>query len=630
MRRPAAVIAVGYLTVVVLATVCAGALAPYQTDDQDLSHALTGPSSAHLLGAGELGRDVLTRLLYGGRVTLTAALIAGTLYVLVGVPAGVAAGYFRGWTERFVLRIADILFAVPQIVILLVVVAIFPGNETAAMVTLGLLGAPGLARIVRSVTVAIRGELYVSAARVAGLGPWRIIGRHVLPRVAAVSIVQTALFAATAVLLETGLGFLGLGDTRPTWGGMIAEASRNLSQCPWLLVPSGTCVIAFILALGVVGDLGRDAVSLPSARATRPPTRRQGSGARASSAVSSSAVPSSAVPDGALLSVEGLTVAFNIGGEDTPVVSGVDLTVRAGEAVGLVGESGCGKSVTALSILGLVGPGRVTGGQIALQGEDLLAATSQRLREIRGSRIGWVSQEPILSLDPRFTIGSQLVEAVRAHESCGRRAARQRALALMDRVHLPDPAALATRYPHQLSGGMAQRVGIAAALACDPVLLIADEPTTALDVTVQAEILDLFRGLRDDGMALVLVSHDWGVVSDICDRAVVMYAGQVVEQGAVIDLVHRPLHPYTKALLAADPHRGTPGTELDSIAGVVPPPGSWPTGCRFQDRCSLARPECASAPVPMEAVTLDRATRCLRHEVLAIAPSIHGCEQAHA
>ncbi|MCW2758258.1 MAG: hypothetical protein JWO46_2004, partial [Nocardioidaceae bacterium] len=563
-------------------------------------------------------RDVLTRLLYGGRVTLTAALVAATLYVLVGVPAGVAAGYFRGWTERLVLRVADIVFAVPQIVILLVVVAIYPGNETAAMVTLGLLGAPGLARVVRSVTVSIRDELYVRAAQVAGLGPWRIIARHVLPRVAAVAIVQTALFAATAVLLETGLGFLGLGDTRPTWGGMIAEASRNLSQSPWLLVPSGACVIAFILALGVVGDLGRDAVSLPSVR-----TR-----SRTGPAAPRGGTPS----DGALLSVEGLTVTFAINGADTPVVSGVDLTVQAGEAVGLVGESGCGKSVTAFSILGLLGQGQVTDGHVALQGEDLLAATPQRLRELRGSRIGWVSQEPILSLDPRFTIGSQLVETVRAHEPCSRRVAKQRVLDLMERVQLPDPTALAMRYPHQLSGGMAQRVGIAAALACNPVLLIADEPTTALDVTVQAEILDLFRGLRDDGMALVLVSHDWGVVSDICDRAVVMYAGQVVEQGAVTDLVHGPRHPYTRALLAADPHRGTPGTELMSIAGVVPPPGSWPTGCRFADRCPLARRECTAAPVPMERVAVDQESRCLRHAELAIVsptPEL-GCREAHA
>jgi peptide/nickel transport system permease protein len=617
LRRPTAIIAVGYLAVVVLATALAGVLAPYGPDDQDLNQALTGPSSAHLLGAGELGRDVLTRLLYGGRVTLTAALVAGALYVVVGVPAGVAAGYFRGWTERCVLRVADIVFAVPQIVILLVVVAIFPGNEIAAMVTLGLLGAPGLARIVRSVTVAIREELYVSAAKVAGLGPWRIIGRHVLPRVAAVSIVQTALFAATAVLLETGLGFLGLGDTRPTWGGMIAEASRNLSQCPWLLVPSGTCVIAFILALGVVGDLGRDAVSLPS---LVPARRRPGGTPR----------PASALSADALLSVEGLTVTFDIGGQETPVVSGVDLTVRPGEAVGLVGESGCGKTVTALSVLGLLGQGRVTDGRIALEGEDLLAATPKRLRELRGPRIGWVSQEPILSLDPRFTIGSQLVESVRAHTSCSRQAAKQRALDLMDRVQLRDPAALFGRYPHQLSGGMAQRVGIAAALACDPVLLVADEPTTALDVTVQAEILDLFRALRDDGMALVLVTHDWGVVSDICDRAVVMYAGQVVEQGSVTDLVREPRHPYTKALLAADPHRSAPGTELASIAGVVPPPGSWPTGCRFHDRCPLALPECAAAPVQLEPVANNRESRCLRQGELATVSEAHRRREAHA
>jgi peptide/nickel transport system permease protein len=634
-HKPLGMVAAAWLGIVILASVAAPLIAPFGPNDQDLAHVLSGPTAHHWLGTGVLGRDIFSRVVYGGRVTLLGVLIAGALYVMLGVPLGVAAGYLGGIIERLVLRLADVAYAVPVIIILLVVVAIFPNNEAAAMVTLGLLGAPGLARIVRSVVAAQRHELYIKAAQVSGLTAFTIMRRHLLPRLAGTVVVQLSIFAAGAVLLETGLGFLGIGNDNASWGQLIAEASQNLSTQPWLLVPSGLIVVTFILALGLLGDAIRDAVAeqhgdtsttraprgiRPSA-AQRRPTRRRGH------APAPRPAPTTACDPAALLSVRDLSVAFASGATDVTVVSRVGFDVFPGQTLGILGESGCGKSVTAAAILGLLSRGgHVTAGVVAFDGQDLLAATGDRLRAVRGGKIGWISQEPINSLDPSFTVGSQLVETIRAHRRCSRAAARARAVELLTLVRLPDPRQLVRRYPHQLSGGMAQRVGIAAALAAEPKLLIADEPTTALDVTVQAEILDLLRDLQQTGMAIMLVTHDWGVVSDICDSAVVMYAGQVVEHASVRDLVRHPRHPYTAALLAANPHHARPGEALPAIEGSVPAPTEWPAGCRFANRCPLVRPDCTQAPIPLHVLddrshTGPHTSRCNYRQVLAAAES---------
>ena len=614
LRKGLGVAALGWLLTVVAASILAPVIAPYQPDEQDLEHVLSGPSGEHLLGTGVLGRDVLSRLLHGGQVTLLGVVISCAIYLAVGVPLGILAGYLGGWVERVVLRLADIVYSVPVIIVLLVVVAIFPNNESAAMVALGLLAAPGLARIVRSITQGLRHELFVRAAQVSGLRPLTIMRRHVVPRVAGTVVVQLSLFAAGAVLLETGLGFLGLGSKEATWGGAIAEASQNIGINPWLLVPSGLLVITFILALGLLGDAVRDVMAERYGELRPAPVRRRS----VSVGDTEPATVTAGVATEALLSVRGLTVVFDRDGTELPVVTDVDFDVLPGEALGILGESGCGKSVTARSILGLLpGTGRVVGGSIVFEGRDLLAASPDQLRAVRGGRIGWISQEPVNSLDPTFTIGAQLVEAIRAHRTCSRREAHARALELLALVKLPDPAGTAAKYPYELSGGMAQRAGIAGALAADPVMLIADEPTTALDVTVQAEILDLLRDLQATGMAVILVTHDLGVLSDLCERAVVMYAGEVVETASVAELAAGPRHPYTAALLAANPHDAVPGVPLLAIEGSVPAPDQWPHGCRFANRCPLVESRCEADPVPLLQLG-DRSARCVRSEVVGL------------
>jgi peptide/nickel transport system permease protein len=609
---PTASVAALYLAVLVLAAAAASVVAPADPEQQDLSHVLAGPSGLHWLGTDRLGRDVFSRLLFGARVTLLDVAVATAVFLALGVPMGIAAGYRGRWLDRIVVRFADLVLAVPGIVVLLMVVAIFPGNDIATMIALGVIGCPGLLRIARGSTLAIKDELYVKAARVSGLGTAAILRRHVLPRIAGPIIVQTSLFCATALLAESGLSFLGLTrpETRgPSWGNMVAEASNAMSQDPWLLVPTGGALMLTVMAFGLVGDAVRDATMGRAVSATpllrHRPRRRAGT---TSPSVQTGA--SLSVQTGAALSVRGLTVA--IGG--VPVLRDVSFDVAAGETVGIVGESGCGKSITARAVLGLLpAGGSVTAGSVVFDGRDLTILDEKELNRVRGAGIAFISQDPASSLDPTFTVGSQLREVIRCHHRQPRRLAQAEAERLLRMVRLPDPEGVLRRRPGQLSGGMAQRVCIAMALAAQPKLLIADEPSTALDVTVQAEILALLRDLQHRlGMAVLVITHDWGVLADVCERAVVMYAGEVVEAATVDELYARPRHPYTAALLAANPHLARSGRPLPSIQGTVPSPGEWPIGCHFQERCALAEAACGDGPIPLTGIAPGHLSRCLR------------------
>ncbi|MDO1479007.1 ABC transporter ATP-binding protein [Rhodococcus ruber] len=314
-----------------------------------------------------------------------------------------------------------------------------------------------------------------------------------------------------------------------------------------------------------------------------------------------------------LLSVDGLGVEFATASGWTPVLQDVSFDVAAGQLVGLVGESGSGKSVTCSSVLRLLPPrqSRTVAGRIRFQGRDLLNMPSRELEAVRGNDIAMIFQEPMTSLNPVFTVGDQIAEVVRRHRRVNRKAATARAVEVLDLVGIPDAARRIRQYPHEFSGGMRQRVMIAMALACEPKLLIADEPTTALDVTIQAQVLDLIREMAGRfGMGVLFVTHDLGVVADLCTEVVVMYAGQVVERARTEPLYATPRHPYTAGLLRSVPDVGG-RSELHTIAGSPPPPGSIPVGCRFAPRCPHRADECA-ADVPLLAVGDDRTARCAR------------------
>ena len=310
-----------------------------------------------------------------------------------------------------------------------------------------------------------------------------------------------------------------------------------------------------------------------------------------------------------VLEIEGLSVAFG----DAKVVEGVSLTLRRGETVGIVGESGSGKSMTALSVLRLLPePGRIAAGSVRLDGQELLTLPEKALRGVRGGKIAMIFQDPMTSLNPVFPVGEQIAEVVRLHKRLDRRAAKIAAIEALRRVRIPDPARRAAQYPHELSGGMRQRVMIAMALAAEPEVLLADEPTTALDVTVQAQILQLIRELQaETGMAVLMITHDLGVVAETCERVLVMYGGQIMEEASALDLFAAPAHPYTRGLLASLPENAVSG-RLIAIPGQPPQrPGRLP-GCPFMPRCPHALPGLCDKPLPIVRVAEDHTARCHR------------------
>ena len=560
------IIASIWLLLVIVGCSFAKVLAPYNPQAQDLLHVLQGPTAQHWLGTDTLGRDILSRLMYGGQPTLVAVVIAVAVFVVWGTLFGLLAGYLSGWTDRVISGFNTIVLATPHIVILFVVLSVYRGNIYLAMFVFGFLAAPVMILMVRASALAVRNELFVDAARVSGLSPLYIIFRHVLPRSRGLIIVQGAVFAANAIVLESALSFLGFGTQPPdpSWGNMVEEAATQISLNAWMLYPTGGTIALTALALGVLGDSLRDRVA---GGWTKP---KLTSNVRKHAAVA--ATPGTATSH--LLAVDNLSVGYNVDGSVKPVVKDISFFVDRDETLGIVGESGSGKTTVALGILGVVGDDAViTSGSVVFGGNDLLGLTGQQLERYRGRRIAYVAQEPMVALDPNYRIGTLLGEAVRRNDDLSGAAIDARVLELLTLVELRDPASVLHKYAHELSGGMAQRVSIAFALAGRPELLVADEPTTALDVTVQAGILGLLTRLRNEtGMSMIIITHDWGVVADVCDRVAVMYRGEIVEQNTAESIYRSPQHPYTQALLASNPHGAKPGEDLPVITGTFPTP----------------------------------------------------------
>jgi peptide/nickel transport system permease protein len=579
LRRPSlpVLLALGWLVVVVAGTLLAPVLAPYGPLAQDILNAKQPPSVEHLLGTDVLGRDVLSRLMYGASPTLSSVAIAVIVYVTLGTVLGLVAGYAGGWVDRIIIGFTSILIALPAIIVLFVVLSVYRGNTWAAMLVYGFVSAPVMVLLVRSSAIAVRNELFVDAARVSGLSPLYIVFRHVLPRSRGLIIVQAAVFGATALIVESSLSYLGFGTTppNPSWGNMISEAATVITSDPWLIVPAGLVIALTALSLGVIGDSLRDSTSSgwSTSKLTKAP-KRAARQADASADAAPDSSPVAAEDTGAdserpLLEVRHLDVGYHSNGGIVPIVREVSFEIGRGEVVGLVGESGSGKTTVAFGVLGVIGEGvAITHGEVRFDGVDLVGQTEQVLTTYRGTRIAYVAQEPMVALGPSHRIGDQLLEAVRLNDGRSGDAAKARVIELLRLVELREPEQVAKKYLHELSGGMAQRVSIAFALAGNPELLVADEPTTALDVTVQAGILGLLKRLQaQTGMSMLIITHDWGVVADVCDRVVVMYKGEIVEQAPAEQIFVTPGHPYTQALLASNPHGAEHGADLPVITG---------------------------------------------------------------
>jgi ABC-type dipeptide/oligopeptide/nickel transport system ATPase component/ABC-type dipeptide/oligopeptide/nickel transport system permease subunit len=542
LRNPLGMAAAVFLLLVVLGALLVPFLPVPAPDAVDLRSAMQGASAEHLLGTDSSGRDVLSRLLWGAQVSLAGAALALVVALTVGLPTGLIAGYYGGPFDAAANWVNNLNMALPGIVVLLAVRAVAGPSVWVSMAVFGILLAPAVFRIVRAAVLAVRGELYVDAARVAGLSDTRIIGRHVLTVVRAPVIIQSARLASIAISVQAGLEFLGVTDSSlPSWGGMLNEGFRRIFVAPSLILWPSLAIGLTTMALILLGNAMRDALedhgSADSAKVGRTEPA-------AASALAER-------PATSLLSVRDLEVSYGVGDAQTSVVHHVSLDIAPGEVLGLVGESGSGKTQTAFSVLGLLPEGGwVSRGSIRFDGTELTTLEAGQRRSLRGSEIAYVPQEPLSNLDPSFRIGQQLTEPLRTRLRMSEREAKARALELLARVGIPDPEATFRAYPHEISGGMAQRVLIAGAVAGRPKLLIADEPTTALDVTVQAEVLDLLRDLqRETDMAVLLVTHNFGVVADICDRVAVMKQGRIVETADVESILTAPRDPYTRTLL---------------------------------------------------------------------------------
>ncbi len=633
LGSPASAGSLAWLLIVIVVSAFAAQLAPSNPLQQNLGAISQGPSLHHLLGTDELGRDVLSRLMFGGGTLLWGSAEATLVAFLLGVPAGLLAGYAGGMWDRLLSWLADLSFALPAFIVVVALAVIYPQNVAILMGALGVISAGGVLRFTRNLTRAVRSELYVDAARISGLHRRQILARHILPVIAPQLVVQACLGMSVGVIVLASLSFLGLGTNpeNPNWGQMIYDASQQVTTHPWLMVPSGAALVLTIMALNIAGSSVRDLAPGTAPFAARQQQPRA-TGVRGvlrlrprRRAAGPLAAPSAwAGKSGPLLELRDLTVAFpGPAGLPQLVVDHVSFDVAAGEAFGLVGESGCGKTLSVLAIPALVpATGTVSARSIRFADTELARASERAVSRLRGSEIGYISQDPMAALDPSFTIGSQLRQVIRRQSGCSRQDARTRSVQALGEVGIADAATTMKLYPHQVSGGMAQRIAIARALAGEPRLLIADEPTTALDVTVQAEILDLLRELKERrGMALILVTHDLAVVADSCERVAVMYAGQIVEQGSAEDVLAAPRHPYTLGLLSSMPDGTTPGASLAAIPGTVPAPQDRPAWCRFEPRCPMAASDCRDGAVGLTAVGPGRVSRCLHSAELAEATS---------
>ena len=566
LGNPMALGALIVLALVILASIFAPLLTPWDPNRAELAQILAPPFTEHLLGADSAGRDILARLLIGGRVSLVGAAIALAVALLIGIPTGLIAGYYQRWFDALSNWTASLIMAMPGLIVLLAVTSVIGPGMVGVMATFGVLLSPGVFRLTRSGVQSVRNELYIDAARVSGLSDLRIITRHVLGVIKAPLVIQASMMAGIAIVLQAGLQFLGVGDpTTASWGQMLNDAFQNIYVAPMLLLWPGLMIGITVGSLAIFGAALRDTVQ--GAESPRRAKR-----VRRAAPVAANSAPSAATGDEALLVVSNLRVGYpQAGGGTTIVVQDVSLQVSRGEVLGLVGESGSGKSQTAFSILGLLPEGgQIVGGHVFFDGVDLATASKGDIARLRGRRIGYIPQEPMSNLDPCFTLGFQLVEPMRRILGLNRADAKARALALLERVGINDPARTFDAYPHEVSGGMAQRVLIAGAVSCDPELLIADEPTTALDVTVQAEVLDLLRDLQQERqMGLILVTHNFGVVADICDRVAVMQTGRIVEQAPAAQLFENPEHDYTRMLLNSTLEDTEPRAALPRTAATA-------------------------------------------------------------
>ncbi|MFE9207154.1 dipeptide/oligopeptide/nickel ABC transporter permease/ATP-binding protein [Micromonospora sp. NPDC007230] len=636
-------ISLAVLAVIALAAVLASVLAPHSPYVQQAAGG--GPSAAHWMGLDSANRDIFTRLLYGARWSLIIGLGATAIALVFGAVIGAIAATSRKAVDEAIMRSLDVVMAFPGIALAAVLVAVFGGSIPVLVLAIAFLYMPSIARVVRANVLAQYGEDYVAAERIIGARTPHILLKHVAINCAAPILVFCTVMVADAIVFEASLSFIGAGvrPPDPSWGSVIADG-RNMVLLGgwWATVFPGLLILITVLALNILAEGVSDAWAAPTARRADPVRKASevdaleqatpGSGeitelpglAKAAQRLAERARP---LPQGEpILKVKELTIGFEGRHDGVDVVDGISFDVRPGEVLGLVGESGCGKSLTALTIMGLQPRGARIGGRILFDGRNLLTLPRTARRRLLGHDMAMIYQDALSSLNPAMTVKAQLKQVVR-------RGGRRSPTELLELVGL-DPARTLSAYPHELSGGQRQRVLIAMALSREPKLIIADEPTTALDVTVQAQVIQLLLRLRAElGFALILVSHDLALVADVTDRVVVMYGGQIVETGVTAALVGAPAHHYARGLLGSVLSLESGAARLTQIRGVVPAPADFPNGCRFADRCPMATEICRTQ-TPRLAGQRHHEVAC-HHPAIdipasALAPGANAAPASHA
>ena len=599
----------------ILVALLAPVIAPYDFDpfrspDEGRFVQLEAPSRDHLMGTNVQSTDVLSRIIWGTQTELKVVLISLFFSISIGVPLGLLSGYFGGKLDRVLVLVMDALFVFPFLLLAIVIAFLLAdkvgqGIFTAA-IAITVVYMPLYFRVVRNHTISIREEPFVEAARALGAKPFTIIRKYVFFNVVQNVPPLATLNAADAILTLAALGFLGYG-IQPTegaeWGYDIQRAVSDAASGIWWtgLFP-GLAIVLLVTGLTLLGE-GLNETINPVLRKRRyekveprtPGRRRGGAGVIAQPVVS----------------VRDLRVYYGTPRGTVRAVDGVSLDIGAGEVLGLVGESGCGKSTLGRGILGLLPEGAVSDGEVLYDGRNLVAMSARELRRLRGPDLGLIFQEPMTRLNPLMRIEDHFRETLEQHEpGLTDREIRKRSLETLGRMGIP-PTRF-RQYPHEFSGGMRQRIMIALALVLRPKLLIADEPTTSLDVIVEAQILSILADLRENfGTALLLITHNLGIVAEACDRVAVMYAGKIVEEGDARDVFTEPAHPYTRELLRSTISLDT--TELHSIPGAPPDLIDPPPACRFHPRCPDAMVVCALED-PVEQVLDDG------RSVLVLAP----------
>ena len=575
---------------------------------------------AHLLGTDTLGRDLLSRLIWGLRVSLAVGIVATLAAAILGSLIGILAAYFGRWTDMTLMRSIDVVMAFPYLLLALAIVAVLGPGLLNALLAIAIVNVPFFARAVRGSTLNLIERDFIAAARISGYSHARIMMSELLPNVLPVIIITMSTTLGWMILETAGLSFLGLGAQPPQadLGSMLGEGRRLLLTAPHVAFLPGLTILVLVIGINLLGDGLRDLLD-PRLRAgslNRPLPATAAASAAERQAAGGEGVVVHAHPT-PQLAVRQLRTHFLAGKQRARAVDDVSFDLAPGASLGIVGESGCGKSVTALSLLGLVAtpPGKIVGGRVEFRSannpvQDLVGMELARLQGIRGNRIAYIFQDPQTTLNPLMRIGVQVAEAVYRHQNCSWSQAHQRALELLEEVNIPNARERLSAWPHQLSGGQRQRVVIAMALANDPDILIADEPTTALDVTTQAQVLELLNGLRQrHNAALIFISHDFAVIAQLCAQIQVMYAGKIVEAGPAATVLSAPAHPYTARLLACVPVPGQPERSITAIPGLPPAVDALPPGCAFAPRCDRTTTECKQDEIPLMATgTKDTAT----------------------